>query len=101
MTSRVARSEHVPLQEREVPLLAEDEMIEYLDTQELSCLAKAPGDITIFRRWFKISTRVVVRYDDCCCPLSDSFAEDLGFVVITAIALVIIHAQKKEAVYGN
>ena len=25
----------------------------------------------------------------------------LGFVVITAIALVIIHAQKKEAVYGN
>ncbi len=76
-------------------------MIEYLDTQELSCLAKAPGDITIFRRWFKISTRVVVRYDDCCCPLSDSFAEDLGFVVITAIALVIIHAQKKEAVYGN
>ena len=62
---------HILFQHGEVLLLAEDEVIKHLDTQELSGLAEASGDISIFRRGGEIATGVVVSDDDRRCSTTD------------------------------
>ena len=45
--------------------MTDDDVVEEIDSQELSCLRETVRDADVFGAWLRIAARVVVRNNDC------------------------------------
>lgn len=62
------------LEHRSIRFIAENEMVEQLDAQQIPCFLEADGHIDIVLAGHEIAAGVVVGNNDCSCP----FAQRIG-----------------------
>src|SRR5438093_28728 len=59
----------------EAASLAEDDVVEKLDAEELAGGGQAPRQRDVLARWFRVAARVRVRGEDCRAPGQDGGLE--------------------------
>ena len=73
--------EQITLQHGKKSFFSEDQVVQYLDAQNVACLSEPSGYILVLHAWLEIATGVVVGNHDCSCSLTDCFGKDFPLYV--------------------
>ena len=68
--------EQITLQHGKKSLLPEDQVVQYLDAQNITCLPEPSSYILVLHARLEIAAGMVVGNHDCSCSLTDCFGKD-------------------------